>query len=109
MKREEHKTKLQEILNNLTDQGKVTELLAELTSDYEVVSSQLETLQESNTTLSKDAESLRSANMKLFLQIGTKEDKQDENLNNESLNDDASLDNKKLSFNDLFDEKGGLK
>lgn len=48
-------------------------------------------------------ESLREANMKLFLRVG-------KNIDNSENGDEKQVEeNKKLSFDDLFSEKGELK
>lgn len=107
MEREEHKKKLEEVLNNLQDQGKVTEILAELTQDYSELSANIETLNNTNKKLVDDAESLRNANMKLFLQIGNTPQKEEEKPTPDPVPEVEEP--KKLNFEDLFNEKGGLK
>lgn len=104
MKKEEHKSKLEEVLNNLQDQGKVTEILAEITNDYEDITTKLDTFASTNEKLTQDAESLRAANMKLFLQIGSTPKPEDIKPEPEP---DAPKEKK--TFENLFDEKGGLK
>ena len=57
-----------------------------------------------NQNLTNDNELLRQANMKLFLRVGEQKD-----TSQEHNKDDVSNEDKKRSFEDLFDEKGGLK
>lgn len=71
MKPEEFKAKVTEIMANLTDQGKVSTILADLTVDYDNV---ISTTEEANTKaaqLAADNESLRKSNMKLFTAMGS--------------------------------------
>lgn len=72
--------------------------LATFQTDLEPSFDTLEEATQQITTLEQANESLRQANMNLFLQVGKKpEDKEPEPTS------------KKLEFKDLFDEKGGLK
>ena len=82
------------------DDAQRRELLAQLqesgSSDYDKIT-ELET---KNNQLNQDNETLRSANMQLFLRIGDHKEKQ---------KDDGSDEPKKRDFKDLFNEKGGIK
>ena len=51
--------------------------------------------------LQRDNETLRDANMKLFLRVGDPNKKADDPA--------ANTEPKKMRFEDLFDEKGGIK
>jgi len=75
----------------------LTQLQEECVQDYDRFSE----IEQANTTLTSDNESLRSANMKLFLRIGEKEPQKDKN----PLDDGKE----KRKFNDLFNEKGEIK
>lgn len=70
MKPEEFKARMTEILANLTDQGKVSGILADLTVDYDNTISSQETATAKAKQLEADNESLRKSNMKLFVQLG---------------------------------------
>lgn len=73
--------------------------LATFQTDLEPSFDTLEEATQQITTLEQANESLRQANMNLFLQVGKKPDEKNEK--NEPT--------KKREFKDLFDEKGGLK
>lgn len=74
----------------------LTQLQEECVLDYD----KLTELEKKNTELSSDNESLRSANMKLFLRIGEKEPPKDNPLDD---------DKPKREFKNLFNEKGEIK
>lgn len=63
-------------------------------------------LETSNKQFESDNETLRQANMKLFLRVG--EGKTDKQIQEDSTGV-KSPDNQKRSFENLFNEKGGLK
>lgn len=82
------------------------ELLAQLSDEASKDYDNLATLTETNATLMNDNETLRSANMKLFLRVG------EERSVGEKQKDETGIDGKekeKRSFDNLFNEKGGLK
>lgn len=102
----------QDFINRITEIGSceddvqrrelLTQLSEEASKDYE----RLETLTQTNATLMDDKEKLLSANMELFKRIGVDKDA------DERKKDETGVDGKekpKRSFNDLFNEKGGLK
>ena len=99
VKPEEFNAKTQEILNNLTDQAKVSTVLSELIEDYNTVTAETETAKTTAQKLTADNEKLRQANMNLFLKVGeTKKEEQ------------PKPDEDKIpKFEDLFDENGNLK
>lgn len=103
MKAEEHTALIQQIAQNLNDQTVVTGLLATLSSDYTETLGRIEKLPQ----LESDNEILRSANMKLFLQVGSPvtEVKPKETKPNETPNNDDAAE---LKYENLFNEKGGL-
>lgn len=82
------------------DEAQRRELLTQLeeavTPDYD----RLTELETTNETLASDNESLRSANMKLFLRVG------DHKAGDKDKFDDAP---EKREFKNLFNEKGGIK
>ena len=98
MKPEEFNLKVQEVLQNLTDQAKVSTILSELTDDYNNVSVETTTAKATSLKLTEDNEKLRNANMTLFLKVGeVKPEERKEEENNIP------------KFEDLFDAKGNLK
>ena len=82
-------------------------LLAEIHAESEQLYDSAEKLSATNKKLAEDMESLRTANMKLFLQVG--EQKSPE----QKLKDSTGIHNEppkaKLTFENLFNEKGELK
>ncbi|MDP4120854.1 MAG: gp7 family phage scaffolding protein [Bacillota bacterium] len=101
MKPEEHTQIIHDIGANISDQAKVTQLLAQLSEDYTTVLTENKTNKETAEKLTKDNETLREANMQLFLKVGVKPDKDKE--------DKEDKPPEKRSFNNLFSGKGGLK
>ncbi len=102
----------QEFLNRITEIGScdddvqrrelLSQLSEEVSKDYE----NLSTLTETNATLMNDNETLRQANMKLFLRVG-EERSDDEKRKNETGVEGGTKE--KRSFDNLFNEKGGIK
>lgn len=96
-----------EFLNTLTsigtceDEAQRRTLLASLHDEATELYDSNADLESQRSKLEDDNEKLRSANMDLFLRIGKKKDPDDQ--------DDLDDPDKKRSFDDLFDEKGGLK
>lgn len=99
MEIEIYKTKITELLQNHTDQAKVSTLLAELSDDYTQVTAETIASKTTATKLLDDNEKLRQANMGLFLKIGEPTKKEDK----QAPTDDTP------KFDSLFDEKGNLK
>lgn len=95
----------QQILENHTDQAKVSLLLKELSEDYPTVLKEAEVSKETASTLTEANEKLRSANMELFLSLGGKKQP--------SPSDPKPADPKPeetpITVNDLLDDKGNLK
>lgn len=77
-------------------------LSEEVSKDYDTI----ETLTTDNETLKTDREKLRQANMELFLKVGQAKDP---NTVKENETGVKEKENEKKSFDDLFDEKGGIK
>lgn len=93
-------------IGSCDDDVKRRELLAQLSDEASKDYDTLTALTETNETLKNDNETLRDANMKLFLRVG--EEKTDaERVKNETGVDGSK--NEKRSFDDLFNEKGGIK
>jgi hypothetical protein len=69
--REEHTKLIREIRNSLNDEGKVTDLLTQLSDDYEATLTTVENVQSDAEAIRKANESLRDTNMRLFLKVGS--------------------------------------
>jgi hypothetical protein len=100
MKPEEFTAKVNEVLQNLADQAKVSTILAELTDDYNNVAVETATAKTTAEKLTADNEKLRQANMSLFLKVG----EQKTNTEEKKQNEDTTP-----KFENLFDENGNLK
>jgi len=100
---EDFTKKTNEILASHTEQGRVSELLAEILTDYTSTVADVEKLNSDVKTVNESNEKLRNANMNLFLQLGGKSQpiNQSSNQNNN--------DPKPLSLNDVLDGKGRLR
>lgn len=96
---EEFKKKTEEILQNLTDQAKVTDILTELVETYNTQIAEKTEKEEKLKKIQEDNEKLRETNMKLFLKVGETQKQEKEKTEEES----------KPKFEDLFDENGELK
>lgn len=107
MTKEEFTQKIQEITENLSDQGKVTSTLTELYTEYEKIFDENESTKTLNETLTTKNQELKDYNLELFMKVG----KQDKGDNNTSLNENGGGDDKEptLKFEDLFNEKGEFK
>ena len=97
MKPEEFKAITDELLQNHTDQAKVSTLLSTLIEDYTKESEEKKTAITTSETLIADNEKLRQANMTLFLKVG--ETKPPES---------KPAEDTPPKFESLFDEKGNL-
>lgn len=107
MTRDEHKAIITEMMGCSTPekQARVSELLTQLSDDYEKTLTESETLTASNKTLTENNEKLRQVNADLFLKVGTPQ-KETENKEKER---EGQTKEKELSFDNLFNEKGELK
>ena len=92
-------SKIKEI-GSCTDETTRLELLTQLQEDGCSDYDRLAEIETTNQQLSTDNETLRSANMKLFLRIGEKEPTKDNPL------DDGK---EKREFKNLFNERGEIK
>lgn len=75
----------------------LTQLQEEVNGDYD----RLTELETTNSQLTSDNESLRSANMKLFLRVGDHKAGKSDSFEDEP--------KEKREFKNLFNEKGGIK
>ena len=106
MKKQEFIDKLKEIgtcEDDVQRRTLLTELEADASKDYD----SLETLGTENENLKNDNETLRKANMDLFLHVGQSKSKEDKKKEETGIDDNDTK--KKRSFSDLFDENGGIK
>ena len=87
------------------DEVQRREMLANMQDEVSAVFDTNETLTTQNTTLTQNNEQLREANMKLFLRVGESKSQA------EQFKDGTGLEKpkEKLKFDDLFNDKGGLK
>lgn len=99
MNKQEFMDKITEI-GQLEDAAQMRTMLAGLTDDVSAVFDENENLTQANQTYAQDNESLRSANMQLFLQVGEQR-KPDEPT-------PEPPKPQRMSFNDLFDDKGNI-
>lgn len=105
MEREEFLTAINTI-GTAEDDADRRSALADLSNNISGMFDDVKKAKETNDQLIAENEKLRSANMKLFLQVGEQKSSEDVKKNNTGL--DQSKETKK-SFESLFDEKGGLK
>jgi hypothetical protein len=99
LKPEEFKAKTAEILASLSDQAKVSTLLAELTEHNDDAVVELTAATGTATKLTTDNEKLRAANMSLFLKVGEQKPAEDKKPPEDTT----------PKFDDLFDKDGNLK
>lgn len=102
MKKEEFEAKIQAI-GTCEDEAQRRTMLAELNNE---VGADYDSFTNANTTaetLRSENEELRRANLKLFLMVGN----DDEGGNDKQT--PPEKENEKLTFSNLFDEKGRLK
>lgn len=107
MTRDEHKAIIQELLTLASNdnQARTSELLTQLSDDYDETLTNFETSESRITELIDNNEKLRDVNSKLFLKVGEipKKTSQDE-----SNHDNNNEEDEKLEFESLFNEKGEL-
>ena len=105
MKKEEFDEKIQEI-GKLEDVADIRVKLAELSDNMTEAFSSLDSLKETSEKLTSENEKLRSANMELFLRIGS--NKSEEEIKEETIGKEEK-EPEPRRFEDLFDESGNLK
>lgn len=98
-----HKQILQEIMGNVGNQAKISELLTSLSDDYGAVIAENEKVKEQAAKLTADNQGLRDTNNRLFLRVG-----------HQPAADPAAAAQSengipKIKLEDLFNEKGELK
>lgn len=103
MESEKLKKLVNDIITNLSDQSRVTDLLNQIQEDNDNSLNTMSTLNTENEKLKGDNENLRSVNMKFFLKLGEQKEKIETNTEQEQEQE------QELKFEDLFNEKGELK
>ena len=108
MTRDEHKNIVNQLLAMATpeQQAAASDLLTQLTDDYEQTLTNNEQLTANNQTLTTNNETLRQVNAKLFLKVG----ETDKNISHKNDNPGQGNDGDEnaLTFEALFNEKGDL-
>lgn len=99
LKPEEFKAKTAEIISNLSDQAKVSTLLAELTEHNDDAVVEITNATSTATKLTADNEKLRQANLDLFLKVGAQKPADDKKPPEDTT----------PKYEALFDDKGNLK
>lgn len=96
------------------DEVQRRDLLTKLSDDINNIFDTNESLKQTNETLTQektqyeqDMETLRQANMKLFLRVGA--EKTEEEIKASKIGVEVKEEKKPREFKDLFNEKGGLK
>lgn len=107
MKREELKNHVKNLLDNLQDISKVTEILNTIQEQNDLTETSKETLESDKAKLEQDNEQLRQVNMKFFLKLSNQK-KTDNPEENQEGGSNSDPEENKLTFESLFDEKGEL-
>lgn len=105
MTREEFNEKAKEILNHVSDAGKISEILDELRNGFNEEILKAESAATTAADLAEKNQNLQAANMALFLKTGEMAATGDPEKEKEKIKEDE----KKMKYEDLFDEKGELK
>lgn len=108
MDRNEVKKHLNDLLGFTSpdNQAKASEILTQLSEEYERVLSESETSASKVTELTANNETLRAVNAKLFLKVGATEKEIDKGKAPEETETNDPLDG--LTFEKLFNDKGEL-
>lgn len=107
MTRDDHKNIVNQLLAMATpeNQASASDLLTQLTDDYEKTLTDFENATANVTQLTQNNETLRQVNAKLFLKVGETDKGNDPGKGNDNGGDDMP----QINFEDLFNEKGELK
>lgn len=110
MTRDDHKKAVNQLMGMIAAEHQATasDLLSNLSDDYDRTLTDYETATANVTSLTSDNESLRKTNMRLFLRVGETE-KETHKQDKHNPSHDEQEENKPLPFTDLFNEKGELK
>ena len=108
MTRDEHKAAIQRLHGMIASEhvAAASELLTSLSDDYGATLTTSEQAAANVTRLTEENDKLLKANGRLFMQVG--QTKQEAHKDDKPVNDEGKEETK-LSFEDLFDEKGELK
>jgi cob(I)alamin adenosyltransferase len=93
---DENEVSRRESLTNLSE--KITELYANIDTLNTTINENNETIKKNN----EDMESLRQANMKLFLKVGESKSPEEKQMDSTGISDPESNKKEKLKFEDLF-------
>lgn len=106
MTRDEHKKAIQSLLGMVSadHQASASELLTNLSDDYEKTLTDFEQAQADVQNLTNNNETLRQVNAKLFLRVGETEHKQEKTNEHEVKSEEEKI----PQFSELFNEKGEL-
>lgn len=99
MDKKQFTEKIKEI-GTCEDTSQIRTMLAELQEDVSSVFDNCDTLTKDNADLKEDVSRLQADNMKLFLMVGDDDKK---------LDDEPEPEPQKRKFEDLFNDKGGIK
>lgn len=105
MKREEHIEKITQIkekVHEMDTDGSITQILADLSTDYGALLTQIDEIKLQNESLEKNNATLRDANLNLFLKVN-------DQPNTAPKTEDQSGTDEPKKYENLFDEKGELK
>lgn len=102
MERDVYKNLMNTLRISLSDEGKISEIITDLSTDYEVEQTAKEAALAEAVRLKSENESLRNANMSLLVKFGVTSDK----TKAEAETDEDSVTD---PFEKLFDENGNLK
>lgn len=105
MDRKEFEEKIKKI-GTIEDDVERRTLLAEISNGASEFFEADTKLAEENKKLQEDNEKLRQANMDLFLQVGSNKTEEEQTKDNTGLDNNEP---EKRKYEDLFDEKGGIK
>jgi hypothetical protein len=99
MKPEEFESVTSQILTNLTDQGKVSELLTQLNETYKTTHTTSQTLDDKQKDYEKEIQALKDTNMNLFLKLKSQPETQDQGSG-------SSDQSEPMTYDKLLDEMG---
>lgn len=107
MDRQQHTSIIQQLRGLVSEenQATATQLLTQLSDDYDETLTASETLTTANADLTARNERLREVNSELFMKVGTS--KENKGGNNQEQENKEGQENE-LTFDKLFDEKGDL-
>lgn len=105
---DEHNALIQKIMDNVGDQAVISECLTTFRNDYAETTKDFTETKSAKELLEKNLEDLRVVNNSLMRQ-GAKLVEIQQLPNDKNKNVDEGDNENELNYDDLFDEKGGLK